>query len=275
MHVAQVVVLVEELGDRLSVFRCRRPHLDRIGRVGLGAGALRGGDDVVAARLSAAVRADRDLRRQTLPLGTEVQELHVPGDGLEGGKWLRQRPEVASGTRQWQAPVVHRDLDETVARLERHLDLAEVVVRIGVLEREADEALDDGSQSPRIVRGDSDRSRKGGDHRRHQRRRARVAEHRELHARHDTGDRSEPPANAGRRERDPSTLGPPTRPIRTIMTAGWQVTRSLPSLACAREKEVGVRDGKGRSYGNPTRLVGCRVGSPMDRRLDPRLPTTR
>ena len=37
----------------------------------------------------------------------------------------------------------------TVGRLERHLDLAELVVRVGVLEREADEALDDGAQSPR------------------------------------------------------------------------------------------------------------------------------
>jgi hypothetical protein len=40
---------------------------------------------------------------------------------------------------------VHGDFDETVARLERHLDLAEVVVRVGVVEREAEEALDDGA----------------------------------------------------------------------------------------------------------------------------------
>ena len=48
----------------------------------------------------------------------------------EGGERLGQRPEVASRTRQRHPPVVHHDVDETVGRLERHLDLAEIVVRV-------------------------------------------------------------------------------------------------------------------------------------------------
>ena len=184
VDVAQVVALVEELGDRLGVLRCGRPHLDRIGRLRSRRTSPGGVRDVVAARALSAVRADGDLRRQTLPLGAEVQELHVSGVRREGGQRLGQRPEVASRTRQRHPPVVHHDVDVTVGRLERHLDLAEIVVRVRVLEREADEPLDDGAQSPRVVRGNRGRRRKGGEHGRHHRRRARVAQDGDLHPRH-------------------------------------------------------------------------------------------
>ena len=184
MHVAQLVVLVQELGDRLGVLRRSRPHLDRVGRFCARLCAPRGSLDVVPAARSIAGQADGDLRRQALPLGTEIQEPHVPGVSCERGERLRQRPEVAPGARQRQAPVVHGDVDETVARLERHLDLAEVVVGVGVVKREADEALHDRAQPPLVLCWDSDSDCKGREEGQHQRRRARVAQDGDLHPRH-------------------------------------------------------------------------------------------
>jgi hypothetical protein len=55
---------------------------------------------------------------------------------------------------------VHGDVDETIARLERQLDLAEVVVRVGVVKSEADEPFDNPAQPPRIVCGNSGSGRK-------------------------------------------------------------------------------------------------------------------
>ena len=115
---------------------------------------------MVPPRGSAAARADRDLRRQALPVGTEIQEPHVPGVRCEQGERFRQWPEVAPGTCQRQAPVVHGDVDETIARLERQLDLAEVVVRVCVVKSEADEPFDNPAQPPRIVFGNSGSGRK-------------------------------------------------------------------------------------------------------------------
>jgi hypothetical protein len=76
---------------------------------------------------------------------------------------------------------VHGDLDETLARLERHLDLAEVVVRVGVVEGEADQALDHRAQPPLVLSRNPSSGRKRRHQSRHQRRRAAVAQHGDLH----------------------------------------------------------------------------------------------
>src|SRR4029450_3495593 len=77
MHAAQVVVLVEELRDRLSVlWRCR-PHPDRVGAPSARSPDLRGSLDVVPLSVSIAARAHGDIRRQAFSLGTEVQEPQV------------------------------------------------------------------------------------------------------------------------------------------------------------------------------------------------------
>ena len=76
------------------------------------------------------------------------------------------------------------DVDDAVPGLERHLDLAEVVDRVGVVKGEADEALDDRAQLPRVPWGNSGSGRKRGQERQHQRRRARVAQDGDLYPRH-------------------------------------------------------------------------------------------
>jgi hypothetical protein len=149
-----VVVLVEELGDRLGVF-CGCSHLDRVGRFCSHSGAPGRSFDVVPSRLWIAARADGDQRHKALPVGSEVQELHVRVGRCKRGELLRQRPEVAPCARQRQAPVVHGDMNEALIRLERYLDLAEVVVQVGVVEREVEEALDDRAQPPRVLCVDS------------------------------------------------------------------------------------------------------------------------
>jgi hypothetical protein len=80
---------------------------------------------------------------------------------------------------------VDDDLDEPVVRVERQLDLAEVVVGVGVVEREADEAFDDRGDPPGVVGGNPGRGGEGGEKRRHQHRRARVAEDGDLHVGHE------------------------------------------------------------------------------------------
>ena len=79
---------------------------------------------------------------------------------------------------------MHGDVDRTVARLERNLDLAEVVVRVRVVKREADELLDDGAEAPLVLSGNSDTGCKRREECQYQRRRARVAEDGELYPRH-------------------------------------------------------------------------------------------
>src|SRR5512132_3980329 len=75
-------------------------------------------------------------------------------------------------------------MDDIGVRLERHLDLAQVVVRVGVLESEADEPLDNGAQPALVLCGDSGRGRKRSQAGRHERPRARVAQDSELHPGH-------------------------------------------------------------------------------------------
>jgi hypothetical protein len=58
---------------------------------------------------------------------------------------------------------VHSDLDRSVAALERNLDLTEVVVRVRVVKREADELLDDPAEPPLVVCRDSDSCGKRGE----------------------------------------------------------------------------------------------------------------
>ena len=138
VHVAQVVVLVEELGDRLSVLGRRGHHLDCAGSFFPRPCAPGRGLDVVPPRPSLVTCAHGHFCRQPLPVRTEVHQQHVADVGTESAERLGQRPEVASSARQRQAPVVHGDLDRSVARLERDLDLAEIVVRVRVVKREAD-----------------------------------------------------------------------------------------------------------------------------------------
>jgi hypothetical protein len=90
VHIAQVVVLIEELGDRLGILRRSRPHLDRAGRLFARACEAWGSLDVVPPRVSiAAAHACVDVRRHALPVRTEVKELNVPGGRCEGGERLR------------------------------------------------------------------------------------------------------------------------------------------------------------------------------------------
>ena len=75
-------------------------------------------------------------------------------------------------------------MDDIGVRLERHLDLAQVVVRVGVLESEADEALDNRAQPPLVLCGGSGGGRKRRQEGQHERPRARVAQDSELHPGH-------------------------------------------------------------------------------------------
>ena len=96
VHIAQVVVLVEELGDRLAVLGRSRPHLDRVGRFYTGLCAPRAQPRCGAASpVRRHARADGHFCRQPLPVRTEVHQQHVPGVRSESGERLRQRPEVA------------------------------------------------------------------------------------------------------------------------------------------------------------------------------------
>jgi len=79
---------------------------------------------------------------------------------------------------------MHGDLDRSVARLQRDLDLAEVVVRVRVLKRKADELLDNRAEPPLVLCVDSDSGCKRRDQRKHERRRARVAENGDFYSRH-------------------------------------------------------------------------------------------
>jgi len=102
----------------------------------------------------------------------------------ERGERLRERPEDTAGAQRRQPPVVHGDVDYIGVRLQRHLNLPEVVVGIGVLEGEVDDARDDRLQPPRVLHADSARGRERWDEGQHQRPRARVAEDGCLHPRH-------------------------------------------------------------------------------------------
>jgi lactoylglutathione lyase len=79
---------------------------------------------------------------------------------------------------------VHDHADETLVGLQRYFDLAEFVVRIGVVEREPDEALDDGAQSALFLRLESRGCPEGRKERKDVRRRALVAQDADRHARH-------------------------------------------------------------------------------------------
>ncbi len=63
---------------------------------------------------------------------------------------------------------MHGDMHRSVAGLERDLDLAEVVVRVRVVKREADEFLDDRAEPPLVLCRDSDSGCKRGDQCKHQ-----------------------------------------------------------------------------------------------------------
>src|SRR6266536_1779600 len=142
------------------------------------------GVQTCALPISAVTGADAHFCRQPLPARTEVDEQHVTGVRSESGQRLGQRPEVPSSTRQRQAPVVHDELDRSATRLERNLNLAEVVVRVRIVKREAEELLDDRAEPPLVLSGDSDSGCKGREECQYQRLRARVAEDGDLYPRH-------------------------------------------------------------------------------------------
>ena len=79
---------------------------------------------------------------------------------------------------------MHCDLDDIGVRLERHLDLAQIVVGVGVFEGEVDEAGDDRLQPLGIFGADSARRRKRRDEGQHQRSRAVVTKDAGLHSCH-------------------------------------------------------------------------------------------
>ena len=184
VHIAQVVVLVEELSDRLSVLGRRGHHLDCVGSFSPRPCAPGRGLDVVPPRSSFVTCADGHFCRQPLPVRTEVHQQHVADVRTESGERLGQRPELTSSARQRQAPVVHDDLDRSVTRVERDLDLAEVVVRVCVVKREADELMDDRAEPPLVLCRDSGSGCKRREECQYQRRRARVAEDGDLYPRH-------------------------------------------------------------------------------------------
>jgi hypothetical protein len=63
---------------------------------------------------------------------------------------------------------MHGDVHRSFAGLERDVDLAEVVVRVRVVEREADESLDDPAEPTLVLGGDTDGGCKRGDQCKHQ-----------------------------------------------------------------------------------------------------------
>jgi hypothetical protein len=105
---------------------------------------------------------------------------------------------------------VHDDADETLVGLQRYFDLAEFVVRIGVVEREPDEALDDGAQSALFLRRESRGRPEGRKERKDVRRRALVAQDADRHARHRKAI-LERPCSEGEALRPPSWLAFCTR----------------------------------------------------------------
>src|SRR5207247_10959064 len=113
--------------------------LDRFGQIR--AREWRGLLEVVTPRVVVPGRARGDVRHQTLSAGREVQELHALRVQLDRGQRLREWPEDAARAPQREPAVVDGDVDEVGIRLQLHLDLSQVVVQIGVLEREADEAV--------------------------------------------------------------------------------------------------------------------------------------
>ena len=71
---------------------------------------------------------------------------------------------------------MHGDVNEIGVSLEGHLDFPEVVVRVGVVKDETDEARHDRVQLPRVLCGDAGRGRECGQENQHERLRARVAQ---------------------------------------------------------------------------------------------------
>jgi hypothetical protein len=59
-------------------------------------------------------------------------------------------------------------MNRSVAGVEGDLDLAEVVVRVRVVEREVDESLDDRAEPPLVLGGDSYSGCERGDQCKHQ-----------------------------------------------------------------------------------------------------------
>jgi hypothetical protein len=195
VHVAEVVVLVEELGDRLGIQRRPRPQLDRVLCSGGRGRRPRRGLDVVPRGLAGGAGADRDLGGQPLSVAPQVQELNAAGLGFDGGQPLRERPEAAPAAHQRPPPVVHGHLNAVVTGLEGHFDLAELLARIAVLEREGEEALDHRGELPLVLRGDPGGGGERREHRQDQRRRACVAQNGDLHPRHGMA-RSYPPCRS-------------------------------------------------------------------------------
>jgi hypothetical protein len=79
---------------------------------------------------------------------------------------------------------VDGDVDEIGVRLQRHLDLTEIIVRVGVVKREADEALDDRAQPPLVISADSGSTAERRNESQNQRLRAPIAQDADLHPGH-------------------------------------------------------------------------------------------
>ena len=71
---------------------------------------------------------------------------------------------------------MHGDVHDIGVGLEGHLDFPEIVVRVGVVKGETDEARYDRVQLPRVLCGDAGRGRKYWQETQHKRLRARVAQ---------------------------------------------------------------------------------------------------
>ena len=185
VHIAQVVVLVEELGDRLAVPGRSGPHLDRVGEllpppVRAWARPRCGAASPVRSSLrrtvtSAASRFPSEPRFISSTLRTSGARA-----ASDSGSGPKSPPALVSGrpqscTATWTDP----SPDSSV-----NLDLAEVVVRVRVVKREADELLDDRAEPPLVLCGDSASGCKRREDCQHQRRRARVAEDGDLYPRH-------------------------------------------------------------------------------------------
>ena len=183
VHVAEVVVLVQEPSDPLGVFHAGLSNVDGVAEVG--------GSRVVDALVSRRRRIGHrvggggpNVRRQPLTLAAEVDQAQVVGVPCQRCQRRRERPGRAAHGGERQPPVVDVDGRDPGARLQRHLDLAPRVVRICVVEGKADERLDYRPQAPGVRVGNARRCRERRDDSGHKPRCAGVAPDGDLDVRH-------------------------------------------------------------------------------------------
>ena len=182
VHVAEVVVLIQEPSDALGVFHAGLSNVDGVAEV---AGS-RVGDALVLRQRQIGVRlggGGPNMRRQPLAVAAEVDQAQVLAVCQRCQRRRERRTRATRGGKR-QPPVVHVDGRDPGARLQRHLELAPRVGPIRVIEGKADERLDDRPEAPGVRVGNPRRRSEGRNDSGHQCRCAGVTPDSDLHAGH-------------------------------------------------------------------------------------------